>query len=286
MEVHPQKMISIMSIPGGLTISHWEPTVPNPSDSISNPPSMLASQSLLQNTQSFHSRNQSDYMGSLGTHTGSPGQNMGIIVSPSERTQISSSGQNIIVSPSERTQNPYLYIPTISVQNLSVSSTQMDASTHDKVHMDQSKVHKEDRVSGSTSTKFLSPPHQQIQSPKQSPNAGLSPRAKVMSPVLCAIPEIMNGQSVSIPQSEVSGANCPPIVDNDAEKWINNDSHPYLTHRSDSGGSLVSGSMQSSSRVGVQSDTSLSAKESNSSSSHTEIDVFKHLFDDHDELNA
>jgi hypothetical protein len=334
MEIQPTKMISIMSIPGGLTISHWEPTVPNPSDSISNPPSMLASQSLLQNTQSFHSRNLSEYAGSPGTQAvrsgqsltspstrtqvGSPGESFilspsgkiqagspeqsfivspdgriqasspgqGFILSPSVRTQSVSPGQTIIVSPKERTQNPHLYVPTTYVQSLGVSTSPRDGSTTDRFHSEQSRNHTEDRAPGTTTPKYLSPPQQQIHSPKHSPTTGLSPRAKVMSPVLCAIPEITNGTSLGLIQSETSGTNNP--TDYDTEKWTNhppNDSHLYLTHRSESGGLSALASMQGSPRPGAQSDTSLSAKESDSASSQKEIDVFKHLFDDqHDHI--
>lgn len=268
-------MISIMSIPGGLTISHWEPRAPNQSDSVSNPPSMMSSQSYLQNAQSFHSRNVSDF-GSPGTQAYSPQQHH---------------HQNVVTvtSPSGGTTNPFLTSPS---QTVPVKQDPVDTTASDKINIELSKKSSSDRARGTESpstSKYLSPPSPQgpIKSPKHSGTSGLSPRPTVTSPVLCPIPEVTNKHAIDIhppaPRADEVSA------ENDLDTWIDNspnDPDLCLRQNSTSGQELVAlpcGSAGTSSDMGVQSDSNSSVKESESAASAREIDVFTHLFDDQED---
>ncbi|XP_062585339.1 uncharacterized protein LOC134247004 isoform X1 [Saccostrea cucullata] len=313
MDIQPQKMISIMSIPGGLTISHWEPRAPNTSDSISNPPSMFSSQSYLQNAQSFHSRNLSDYIVSPGAQGHSPlhqnagifpspkdmpmgqqatsplQQDIGIITSPKERAfgslTHSQMQQNIIKSPQERNDAPCINIPNISSQQNTRALA--DQSNISKIPVDTSKIHSDQRDSATAFSKKVmspkSPP--QMLSPQEPSTSGLSPRAGVRSPVLCAIPEVTIGQPINKPKAEVR---TDDLTADDTDRWIDNspnDPELFLKQHSGERISIHSDSQISSGEV-IQSDSSLSAGKSTSGTSAGEIDVFTHLFDDHDEPTA
>nr|XP_034334461.1 uncharacterized protein LOC117691801 isoform X2 [Crassostrea gigas] len=275
LDIQPQKMISIMSIPGGLAISHWEPRAPNQSDSVSNPPSMMSSQSYLQNAQSFHSRNISDF-GSPGTQAYSPQQHH---------------HQNVatVTSPSGRTTNPFLTSPS---QTVPVKQDPVDITASEKINIELSRKSSSDRARGTESpstSKYLSPPSPQgpIKSPKHSGTSGLSPRPTVISPVLCPIPEVTNKHAIDIhppaPRADEVSA------ENDLDTWIDNspnDPDLCLRQNSTSGQELVAlpcGSAGTSSDMGVQSDSNSSVKESESAASAREIDVFTHLFDDQED---
>ncbi|XP_061195728.1 uncharacterized protein LOC133203949 isoform X2 [Saccostrea echinata] len=336
MDIQPQKMISIMSIPGGLTISHWEPRAPNATDSISNPPSMFSSQSFLQNAQSFHSRNLSEYIVSPGAQGHSPiqqnsgiatspkemalgmqahspiqqstgiptspkdiamgqqatsplQQNIGIITSPQERATGSQTHspmqRNIIKLPQERNDTPCINIPSISPQqNTRAVADLLDKSNISNVPVDTSEIHSDQMDSAMAFTKKVlsptSPP--QILSQQEPSTSGPSPRATIRSPVLCAIPEVTIGQPINQPKAEVRTDN---LTADDTDKWTDNspnDPKPFMKQNSGEEISIHSDT-QTSSGAAIQSDSSLSVKESVSVASAGEIDVFTHLFDDHDE---
>lgn len=268
-------MISIMSIPGGLTISHWEPRAPNQSDSVSNPPSMMSSQSYLQNAQSFHSRNISDF-GSPGTQAYSPQQHH---------------HHNIVTvtSPNGRTTNPFLTSPS---QNVPIRQDPVEMTASDKINIELSRNSSSERARGAESpstSKYLSPPSPQgpIQSPKHFGTSGPSPRPTVISPVLCSIPEVTNKHAIDIhppaPRTEEVSA------ENDFDAWIDNSPNdPDLCLRQNSTSrqesvALPCGSTGTSSDIGVQSDSNSSVKDSESAASAREIDVFTHLFDDQED---
>ena len=139
-------------------------------------------------------------------------------------------------------------------------------------------------------SKYLSPPSPKFttHSPRQTCTSGPSPRAAVMSPVLSAIPEITNGQGINIQSS--APKNEEPTSENDLDPWIDNspndpDLYPRQNNPSNGAESLTS-DLRTSSETGVQSDSCSSVKGSESAASAQEIDVFKHLFDDHEDTTT
>ena len=272
-DIQPQKMISILSIPGGFTISQWEPRAPNASDSISNPPSMMSSRSYLQNAQSFHSRNMSEFD------------------SPSRETQEHASPLHptfaTVTSPTGRRTNPFIKSPD---QNIDFSPDHMDTKfTTDRLNTEQ--FHIDGRGTKNPSpSKYLSPPSPKVttHSSRQVSTSAPSPRAAVMSPVLCAIPEITNGQGINIQSSAPKTEE--PTAENDLDPWIDNspnDPDLYPRQNNPSGGAVsLNSDLRRSSETGVQSDSCSSVKGSESAASAREIDVFKHLFDDHEDTTT